>query len=262
MRKNRIILKTLIILTVAFLGALYFNRVKIKDYFEELKKEPIPEPISIEEIQNKKEDLEEQEIEQEIILPSEINIDVPFISQAPESNWDEPWQNACEEAAILMVHYFWLGKKSITKENAKKEILELIDYQIKTSGVHKDLTVEEIAALVKDYYHYKDVSIQYDITINDIKKQLALGFPVIVPAYGRILDNPNYTAPGPVYHMLVAVGYTPKVIITNDPGTRKGDEFQFTYDNFYNAIHDFVKGASEHPEKMEQGRKAMIVIKK
>ena len=36
-------------------------------------------------------------------LSPTMNLSVPFTSQAPEQNWDEPWQDACEEAAVLML---------------------------------------------------------------------------------------------------------------------------------------------------------------
>jgi len=256
----------LIFFILIVLGLIfYFNRVKIKDYFQELRKEPTPEAITLEELKEVEEIKEEEvpeEVKEELLIPDEINIDVPFTSQAPEANWDEPWQNACEEAALMMVHHFWQGKKSFTKEEANQEILDMIDWQIKNYGSHRDLFVEKVAQLAKNYYGYKRVEVVYDITIEDIKREVAQGNPVIVPAYGRMLDNPNYTQPGPIYHMLVVVGYTPKIIITNDPGTRKGDEFQFSYENFYDAIHDWVEGAKEDPDLMKKGRKAMIVIRK
>jgi hypothetical protein len=85
---------------------------------------------------------------------------------------------------------------------------------------------------------------------------------VIIPAAGRALDNPNYTVPRPIYHNLVVIGYTRDKIITNDPGTRSGAGFSYTYDNFDQSIHDFVEGADKNAEKMLQGKKAMIVIKK
>ena len=35
-------------------------------------------------------------------LPEEINLPVPFTPQAPHANWELPYQEACEEAAVLM----------------------------------------------------------------------------------------------------------------------------------------------------------------
>ena len=36
------------------------------------------------------------------ITTEEINLDIPFTSQAPSLNWDQPYQDFCEEASILM----------------------------------------------------------------------------------------------------------------------------------------------------------------
>jgi len=256
-----VILLILIILGLIF----YFDRVRIKEYFQERRKEPTPEVVSLEEIEKTKEEKEEaieEEKAKKIIIPDQINIDVPFTSQAPYADWSEPWQNACEEAALMMVHHFWQGKKSFTEEEASQEILDMISWQEKNYGGHFDLTAEQTAQLARDYYSIKNIEVVYDPTIEDIKKEVAQGNPVIVPAYGRMLDNSNYTQPGPIYHMLVVVGYTPKIIITNDSGTRKGDEFQFSYENFYDAIHDWVEGAKKNPDLMKRGKKAMIVIRK
>jgi hypothetical protein len=61
-------------------------------------------------------------------LPVEKILEVPSTSQAPYSDWSEPWQNACEEAAILIVHHYLLGEKNnIPKETAKKELQGMID---------------------------------------------------------------------------------------------------------------------------------------
>ena len=40
-------------------------------------------------------------------LPPQYFISVPFTSQAPEKNWEQPWQDACEEAAVLMLDAYY-----------------------------------------------------------------------------------------------------------------------------------------------------------
>ena len=39
--------------------------------------------------------------------PDKHLIKTIFVPQAPEKNWDQPWQDACEEAALLTVHYYY-----------------------------------------------------------------------------------------------------------------------------------------------------------
>ena len=74
-----------------------------------------------------------------------------------------------------------------------------------------------------------------------IKTAIAAGHPVIIPSAGRELGNPNFTGEGPIYHNLVIRGYTADgKFITNDPGTRKGEQYVYEQSVIMNAIHDWV----------------------
>lgn len=188
-------------------------------------------------------------------IPDKIFIKVPFTSQAPLSNWDERHEEACEETALIMVRYY-LDNKTLNKDIAEKEIQDIIKFEIKTYGDYKDSDAGQIVKLAKDYYGITNLKVIYDFQKEDIKKYLARGKPIIVPAAGRKLGNPNFTPPGPWYHNLVLVGYDGDTIITNDPGTRKGEGYKYNIDILYNAIHDFPG----KPEEILTGRKAMIVM--
>ena len=52
----------------------------------------------------------------------------PFQSQAPFANWDELHDEACEEAALILV-YFYLNGKSLSKDIMDKEILMFVNEQ-------------------------------------------------------------------------------------------------------------------------------------
>ena len=52
------------------------------------------------------------------------NIPVPFTTQAPYSNWNQPWQDFCEEAVILMIDSYYTGGK-LDKPTASKELLQI-----------------------------------------------------------------------------------------------------------------------------------------
>src|SRR3990167_11026790 len=148
-------------------------------------------------------------------VPAEINLKVPFTPQAPHANWNLPYGEACEEASVLMVHYFYKNK-TFTKESADAEIKKLVDFQTKKYGFYKDSTADETARFIKDYWKYKKVRV-LPATIDAIKQELAAGRPVIIPDAGRLLGNPNFRRPGPLYHMLVVKGYTKDgKFITND----------------------------------------------
>ena len=47
-------------------------------------------------------------------LPSQFNLAVPFVLQAPTANWDAVHNETCEEAAVLTVHYYWTKVKSFS----------------------------------------------------------------------------------------------------------------------------------------------------
>ena len=188
-------------------------------------------------------------------LPAEINLKVPFTPQAPHANWELPYGEACEEASVLMVHYYF-EKKTFTKESADKEIKKLVDFQNKKYGFYKDSTADETARFIKDYLKYKKVRV-ITASIDAIKQELAAGRPVIIPAAGRLLGNPNFRRPGPLYHMLVVKGYTKDgKFITNDPGTRNGANYFYDQKVLMNAIHDWNGG------DVNKGKKVIIVVDK
>jgi len=207
--------------------------------------EDTPQAIIGEEIKNSEEEK----------IPDKIFVKVPFTSQAPFSVWDEKHEEACEEASLVMIKYY-LDNKPLDKNIAEKEIQEMIKFEIKKYGDYKDTDARETVKLASDFYGIKNLKVVYDFKAEDIKKYLAEKKPIIVPAAGRKLGNPNFTPPGPWYHNLVLVGYEGDTIITNDPGTRKGAGYTYSIDVLYDAIHDFPG----KPENIEKGRKAMIVV--
>lgn len=190
-----------------------------------------------------------------------INLAVPFSSQAPFGDWSEPYQNACEETSALMVAKYY-SKEKITSEIAKQEILKIVAWENDTFGYYEDTTSAEIARLLKEYFGFKRVDVIYDISINDIKTELTAGRPVIIPFAGQLLGNPNFTSPGPIYHMLVVKGITKDGdFITNDDGTRNGYNYVYKADILYEAIHDAPTGGHTiDQEELNKSRRAMIVV--
>jgi len=191
-------------------------------------------------------------------LPSKVYIPAPFLCQAPYGDWSQPWQDACEEAAIIMAMSYVRGE-TVDRETGNREILKMVDFQVEKYGGHYDLTAEQSAQLIRDYYKFNDLEVRYDMGIEDLKNELALGNPVIAPMAGRLLKNPYYTPPGPVYHYMLFKGYDDRAgeFITNDGGTRRGRNYRYKYQVAYKAIHDWT----ERKFTIAQGRKAMIVVK-
>lgn len=186
-------------------------------------------------------------------LPGALNLNIPFASQAPFGNWDMPYQETCEEASVIMAHRYFTGQ-SLDADTMDKELLALIKWEEETFGYYKDTTAEEVARILREYFGHKKVEVLYEFTIDDIKKEIAAGHPVILPAAGRLLPNPYFRQPGPVYHALVVKGYTESKIITNDPGTRKGKDFLYDPQTLMKAIHNW------NAENILDGEKVMIVV--
>jgi hypothetical protein len=249
---------TSVFLLTFLIASLFFifqkNKVEAPIQWKEARIESL-NSLEKETIGNGRIIIETKKTEVEADIPSEKIISVPFTSQAPQSVWDAYHEEACEEASLIMVYYY-LQNKKITPEIAEDEIQKIIAYQIKNYGDYMDSTAEEIVKLGSDFYGLKNLKVVYDFSENDIKKELAKGNPVIVPAAGQLLGNPNFTPPGPLYHALVLVGYKNNMIIANDPGTKRGEKYQYDINVLYNAIHDFTGDKN----RIEFGRKAMIVI--
>jgi hypothetical protein len=181
----------------------------------------------------------------------EVNWDVPFTPQAPFANWDAVHGEACEEASAFMVLRYFAGQKIASPQDAEDGILHLID----ASGPAVDETAQEIADLIESENPSLHADILKDPTEASMKAALAEGKLIIVPAAGRQLGNPFFQTPGPPYHMLVLRGYTKDGhVITNDPGTKRGENFAYTWTTLINAIHDWNGG------DVENGAKVVIVI--
>lgn len=257
-----------IFFAVFFIGVavvLFLFRFQIKDLAEGILAPDLPEPVAFEELgkksvqpETKPVDIVQKSVPSVPSVPSapqSFNLDIPFGSQAPFANWDLPYQETCEEAAVIMAHYYLIGK-TLNPKIMDEEILKLIEWENKTFGYYEDTIAEEIARTLREYFGHKNIDVKYEFTVEDIKGEVLQGRPVIVPAAGRLLPNPNFKQPGPLYHALVIKGYTKDKIITNDPGTRKGHDFLYTPEALMNAIHDW------NPEDILLGKKAMIVVKK
>lgn len=187
---------------------------------------------------------------------------VPFISQAPTAKWSNSiFQNACEEASLLMAFGWVRNEKTPAKDEAEQKIRKVSHAMKKKYGTYYDSSAYDTAQFAKEYFHHQNIQVLYDITSADIQDELIRGKLVIVPVNGITIKNPNFKQPGPLQHMLVIKGYdsNTKEFITNDPGTRKGKNYRYPEKRFMNAIRDYPTG--KHKPILVK-RKAMIVIGK
>lgn len=190
-------------------------------------------------------------------LPKQVMLRAPFSSQSPLGDWSQPYQDACEETSVLMAMAWIRGEESIAPEKAQKEILGQVAFENFNFGYHGDTAIRETAKIFANYYNYKNVRAVYGIAIDDIRRELAAGNLVIVPAAGTILNNPHYASPPP-YHMAVITGYDDiaEEFIVNDPGTKHGAGWRYSYETISSAVHDWTGSKST----VLDGRKGMIVV--
>ena len=203
----------------------------------------------------------EEVVDSEPILPpqpevSSINLAVPFTSQAPTSNWEQPFQDACEEASVLMVDHYYQNKNFPDKKVVEDILIKMVDWQDDFMNGTYDITIGETSQLAREFFGYKTELVP-DLTVAKIEALLREGIPVIVPANGKKLDNPNFRNGGPEYHMLVIKGFAENKFITNDPGTRLGADFIYTYENLMYSIADW-----NQKESLAVGPKIGLVLYK
>ena len=189
-------------------------------------------------------------------LPGKFLLQVPFYSQAPLGKWDNTHENACEEASVLNAGLYLLGKK-LSPSQFDQEIMSMIKIEKKLSINFTDSTIAETKQFSDSYFAGKiNSKIIVSPTIEDIEAEITAGNPVIVPLSGRDIGNPNFTPPGPVYHMLVVKGYDAQNFITNDVGTRKGDSYIYAKDVIMKNMHDW------NAKDIHLGAKIILVLYK
>ncbi|MFH1046947.1 MAG: C39 family peptidase [Patescibacteria group bacterium] len=227
------------------------NATTIAEPDDENQSEPdsVPEPVT--ETTATESTIDERPFD----LAETINLRVPFMIQAPQQNWDELHGEACEEASSIMLAAYYNDEAEITVEEAEARIMDAVTYEAETLGYHLDTTADETVQMLREHFEIAGATVVEIDSIDDIRERLNAGHPVIVPAYGKALGNPNFRNGGPLYHMLVIKGYTATHFITNDPGTRRGADYIYDFDTLFSAIHDWNGG------DVPNGRKVMITAK-
>lgn len=183
-----------------------------------------------------------------------LNIDMPFFTQAPHSNWDYPWQEACEEASVLLVANLYQDLQFDT-ETYNRALLDLVDWEMATFGAYEHTTVAQTLQMMEENYGLEGV-VHEDPSFEDIQAILNRGNLIIAPFAGKLLGNPNYKNGGPLYHMMVIKGYDieKNQIVTHDVGTRNGADYVYDWAIIELALHDW------HDTDMLQGVPRIIEV--
>jgi len=199
---------------------------------------------------------------QQVQVPKSFELDVPFTSQAPLANWDALHEEACEEASMIMA-FKYFNHQPLNDQIAEQEIQKIIAWETER-GYKVDLTAEQTVKILHDYYNLP-AQVTRDVNVDRIKYELSRGNLIIVPAAGRELNNPNFKQPGPIYHMLVIKGYNDKEFIVNDPGTRRGNGYKYSYQTLLGAVHDWNQQLADQlggmtEENMVRGQKVLVIV--
>ncbi|MCW1888669.1 MAG: C39 family peptidase [Candidatus Moranbacteria bacterium] len=185
-------------------------------------------------------------------------LDVTFVVQAPEATWeDERFQNACEEASLLMVGSFLRDKKIV---NPRQEMLAIMDFEDKKFGHSYDTSAVDTNTILQEYFSITTSRVENVQSVKEIQEFLDKGELLVIPTDGRMLKNPYFTAPGPETHMLVVLGYDAKTkeFIVHDPGTKRGALYRYSERVLFDAIADYASG-TKHKERKSIEKKVIAV---
>lgn len=191
-------------------------------------------------------------------IPKKHLIKTTFVPQAPEKNWDQPWQDACEEAAMLTLLYYYQNSTPPLSQ-IKNDLLDLFSYQTNLGWGH-DVNQTQIASTFTQFYGYESQIIP-NPTLNELENFIANNTPVLVTANGKTLfkENKNFRNGGPDYHALVILGYdsAKQIFTVHDVGTQHGAYFKYTYLTLLDSIHDLPDTGKKD---IDLGQKSVMVI--
>jgi len=205
-----------------------------------------------------KEEKKEKKVEKE---QTKIKQSVPFVVQAPHAQWDDSrYQDACEEASMIMAEAWIEGENHISRNESEERIENLFKHEKDFFDDAVDTSASDTARFFEDHYG-RNVTVKENVSMEDLYDILAQGNIIIAPTNGKWLENPHFTNGGPQRHMLVIVGFDKKnsEFITNDPGTRVGRGYKYKDSILYNAIRDYRTGTKKD---IESTSKTVIIVKK
>lgn len=254
MIKNKLIFIPIILIIFAGFSFIFFKKypsnkvenkiTQISNKVEEIKETIAPIPTKI----------------LESGLPDKHLIKTQFVPQSPEKNWDQPWQDACEEASLLTVDYFYRNITQSDPQTIKNDLLKMFEFENQQLFTH-DVNLDQMSLVAKDYLKYTPKIIN-NPSVEDLKIYISQNIPIIVPANGKALyqENKHFKEGGPYYHNLVILGYddnTQKFTV-HDVGTQFGAYFKYSYSLLIESIHDFPKSLKK--EDINTGDKRVLIL--
>lgn len=184
-----------------------------------------------------------------LLLPQSVAaatmLSVPFTPQSPYYNWVQPWEDACEETVISMVDVYYRQKQYAGQADAAAHISHIMAIKEQYYGYSLDEDVGKMTDLINNFLSW-EAHVVENPSIEQIKAEVQAARPVIMPTAGKALVNPRFRNGGPPYHTIVISGFDDETgeFITQEPGTRYGEDFRYSYDVIMDAMHDFTSRAT------------------
>lgn len=196
-------------------------------------------------------------------VPSRYLIDnIAFVPQAPAKNWDQPWQDACEEASLLTVTNYYRDDSNSTPDKLTSQLNSIFTIE-SNLGYGHDVDLSQLLQVSNQLSDYQGTIID-NPSMEDIKQYISQNIPVIVVANGKTLysENKYFKNGGPWYHSLVIIGYDDSLqkFIVHDVGTQFGSHFKYSYPVLMSAIHDFPE--TKNKEDIDQGVPRILILVK
>lgn len=169
------------------------------------------------------------------------NLAVPFTTQAPNGTWDDAHKTMQEEASLLMViQYYDDFSGKIDPIIANAAFLVMADAETQ-AGLGENLTASELGTFAE-----LNASMRFTVidnpTIDQIKTYISAGIPVLVPVVTEKMNDEFYLTDAAPYHYVVIRGYDGENFITNDPGTRHGENYSYAQSVIMDAMGDWNSG--------------------
>lgn len=285
---NQFLIITIISISTAILGAMFLTDDRIKfltwntidvfifDNYKTKRLKVVLEEVSTEFSEptetNEKASVSEKKLTtyklngdqvKEDFLSNQTKIinNIPFTTQAPLAEWDDPRQKyGCEEALMVMA-WHWIKGESLNPLLARAHILDLVKWQQTNKDEYLDTSTKDTAAIFKQYFGHENIKVISDVNITDIKQAINNNQLVFIPADGQKLNNPYFKPPGPMHHMFLIKGYDDKTeeFIANDPGTLFGENIRYSYDTIERSLRDYPTGLNKEIDTID---KLAILISK
>lgn len=221
------------------------------------------------EIKNLKSQISNNLQEKQVLnFEKQKELNIKFYSQFPLDiatwkKYEEPYQNFCEEASLLNWYYYLTWKEKDLKEY-NKDLLKLKELEdLLFEWWYKHTNIEDTLKLLIAF-QWDNQQAFWEIienpTVEDIKYNISIWNPVLVPVYWKWLSNNLFVGWWPVYHNLLIKWYTEQNFIVNEVWVSKWDWYNYKIEELMKNIADYDKKL--YPDNFLQWKKKILILYK